>query len=133
MSTFSIPFRFNGLGQIEKTTDVKLVWRDRVRLVLATKFGERVMRPDFGSDLNHVLFEDEVTAVELATRTITIAFNTWLGALKLIEITPKYDDYTGTLVFTVVYTLPSGEEDSVRINTAIFNRTGDLIQEITRG
>lgn len=133
MSTFSIPFRFNGLGQIEKTTDTRLVWRDRVRLTLSTKFGERVMRPDFGSDLNHVLFEDEVTAVELATRTITIAFNTWLGALKLIEVTPKYDDYTGTLVFTIVYTLPSGQEDSVSINTAIFNRTGDLIQEITRG
>jgi hypothetical protein len=103
MSVIAMPFRFNSLGRIEATTDARIVWKNRIVMLLATKFGERVMRPDFGSDLHTTLFENEETAMEIAQRSITIAFN------------------------------PSGEQDSVSLNTALFNRTGDLLQEIARG
>jgi phage baseplate assembly protein W len=133
MSVIAMPFRFNSLGRIETTTDARIVWKNRIVMLLASKFGERVMRPDFGSDLHKTLFENEEAALEIAQRTITIAFNQWLGDLQLLEINPTYDDYSGTMEFEIRYSLPSGEQDSVSLNTALFNRTGDLLQEVARG
>jgi phage baseplate assembly protein W len=132
-SVFTIPFSFNNIGQTSATEDPKQYWKQRIVLVLATRFGERVMRPDFGSDLYTALFENEAMAADIAQRTINIAFNTWLRELQLIEVIPSYDYTTGYLDVYVRYNLPTGDEDNVSINTAIFNRTGDLIQEITNG
>ncbi|CAB4128084.1 baseplate wedge subunit [uncultured Caudovirales phage] len=132
-SVFNLPFSINNLGQTSATNDPREYWKQRIVLVLATRFGERVMRPDFGSDLYTALFENEALAADIAQRTITIAFNTWLRELHLIEIVPSYDYTTGFMDIYVRYNLPTGEQDSVSINTAIFNRTGDLIQEIPNG
>lgn len=132
-SVFTIPFSFNNLGQTSATSDAKQYWKQRIVMVISTRFGERVMRPDFGSDLYTALFENESMAADIAQRTITIAFNTWLRELQLIEIIPSYDYTTGYMDIYVRYNLPTGDEDNVSINTAIFDRTGDLIQEITNG
>lgn len=131
--SIAIPFRFTSAGTVATATDERQIWRDRVLIVLLTKFSERVMRPNFGSDLNQSLFENEGTAIEIATRAINIAFNTWLGALNLVELIPKFDGNTGFLEINVSYLLPSGEEDQVIIKTAIFSRSGELVQEITNG
>jgi len=132
-ATMNVPFSFNSNGQVNSTSDPRVIWKNRVLMVLLTRFGERVMRPNFGSDIHDVLFEAESVAVDLATRTINIAFNTWLTALNLIEITPEYDATTGFLDISLIYSLPSGETDSLTIKAAIFSRSGDLIQEITNG
>ena len=132
-SVFNIPFKFNDTGQISTVIDETTAWRQRIIMVLATKFGERVMRPDFGSNLGDTLFEDEILAAEIAQRTITIAFNKWLSSLKLLEVQQKYDYSTGYMEITIIYELPSGNTDSVSVNTAIFNRSGDLIQELSNG
>lgn len=132
-SVFTVPFGFNNLGQTANITDQRDHWKQRIEMVLTTRFGERVMRPDFGSDLHSVLFENEILAAEIGERAISIAFNTWLIDLKLIDIVPEFDYTSGYMTFTIRYSLPSGEEDSLSINTAIFNRTGDLIQEIKNG
>jgi len=132
-SVFNIPFKFNEVGQISTASDETTIWRQRIIMVLATKFGERVMRPDFGSNLGDTLFEDETLAAEIAQRTITIAFNKWLSGLKLLEVQQKYDYSTGYMEVTIIYELPSGINDAFSINTAIFNRSGDLIQELSNG
>lgn len=132
-SVISMPFGFNEFGQVSTTSDPRKLWRDRILLVLLTKFNEKLMRPAFGSDLGTVLFENSATAAEIAVKTINIAFNQWLGALKLKDVTPLYNYDTGFLEITMLYSLPSGETDTVTINTAVFNRSGDLILEITNG
>lgn len=132
-SVISMPFSFNEFGQVSTTTDPKKLWRDRIFLVLLTKFNEKLMTPSFGSDLSSVLFENSAAAAEIAVKTINIAFNQWLSSLKLNSITPLYNYDTGFLEITLLYSLPSGETDTVTINTALFNRSGDLILEITNG
>ena len=125
----SLPFKFNSLGKVDPVVESRDLWRHRVYLVVLTRFGERLMRPDFGTDLSTTLFEGESLASEIATRTIGIAFNTWLPGLKLIEVVPKYDKESGLLDVTVRYTLPSGTADEVIVNTGSFSRSGDLIKE----
>lgn len=120
-------------GPVASTTDLKQIYKQRIFLVLMTRYGERVMRPDFGSNLSLVVFENEDVALEIADLAIKTAFAKWLPDLNLIEIEPKYDKLNGAFEFTIVYSLPSGDTDSTTINTALFNRTGDILQEINNG
>jgi phage baseplate assembly protein W len=91
------------------------------------------MRQDFGSSLDFSLFENAADAADIIEKAVTIAFNKWLPSLNLIEVTPQYDTTNGFMDITLRYSLPSGAADEVTVNTAIFSRSGDLIQEITRG
>ena len=133
MAGISVPFRFNEFGQVETSSSESKYWKDQILLVLMTRFGERIFRPDFGSGVGDTLFESSDTAVETAVRAINIAFNTWLPKLTLTEVAPTFDDETGFLEITVLYVLPSGQRDTTTLNTAILNRTGDIIEEIPSG
>lgn len=129
-SVIAMPFSFNANGKLNTTTDSKKMWQDRVLLVLMTRFGEKLMRPDFGSDLGTTLFENATQAADIAIKTINIAFNKWLSSLNLKSVTPLYNTNTGFLEIKILYALPSGETDQVTINTAVFSRSGDLLLEI---
>jgi phage baseplate assembly protein W len=126
----SLPFNFNSFGELNATADPRKIWQDRVIEVILTRYGEKVMRPNFGSGVSDALFENEADAIETATSEIGIAFNTWLKDLKLLSMEPTFDRTNGFLVITLVYRLPSGETDTVTLKTAILSRSGDLIQEI---
>jgi len=136
--TIDLPFSFvrdsnpsnSTLYAVTSTTDLRKIWQNRVFLVLTTRLGERVMMPDFGSNLHKAVFENSVTAAEIAKDSVTTAFSKWLLELNLKEINPSFDSNTNTLIVNVVYGLPNGEIDSVTINTGIFNRSGDLVLEI---
>jgi phage baseplate assembly protein W len=132
-SAISLPFSFNNFGELTYSTDPKKIWQDRVLLVLMTRFGERVMRPNYGSLVNQTVFENEALAVEKANRTITEAFSKWLPDLEVTAIRPVFDAEQGALEVSVFYRLPTGEEDTVKLKTAILSSSGDLIQEITNG
>lgn len=129
-SAISLPFSFNSFGELSYSTDPRKIYQDRVLLVLMTRFGERVMRPNYGSLVNQTVFENEALAVEKATRTITEAFSKWLTTLELKGINPVFDAVQGSLEVSVFYKLPTGEEDTVKLKTAILSSSGDLIQEI---
>ena len=139
MKILNYPFSFSrnipgtNITGTASTSDLKVIWQQRVLLVLGTRPGERLMRPDFGSNLHTVVFEPESTAGQIAKDSITQAFTTWLPDLELRQISPTFDDTSGTLTVSITYGLPTGESDSVTINTGIFNRSGDLLQEINNG
>ena len=98
-----------------------------------TRFVERVMRPNYGSLVNQTVFENETLAIEKANTTIREAFSKWLVGLELTSIKPVFDAVQGSLEVSVFYKLPTGEEDTVTLKTAILSSSGDLIQEITNG
>jgi len=114
------------IASVGNTTDFKKIWQHRVLLVLGTRPGERLMRPDFGCNLYSAVFEPEDVAKQIASDSITEAFTIWLSELDLKEITPYFDRNTNVLTLNILYGLPNGETDSVTINTGMFNRSGDL-------
>jgi phage baseplate assembly protein W len=132
-AAISLPFSFNSFGELSYSNDQKKIWQDRVLLVLMTRFGERVMRPNYGSLVNQTVFENETLAIEKANTTIREAFSKWLVGLELTSIKPVFDAVQGSLEVSVFYKLPTGEEDTVKLKTAILSSSGDLIQEITNG
>lgn len=133
------PFSFsktaNGsvISSVGTTTDMAKVWKNRILLVLGTRPGERLMRPDFGCNLYTAVFESSTDASQIISDSISEAFTKWLPELILNQISPKFDSTTNVMIINILYGLPNGKTDSVTINSGIFNRSGELIQEITNG
>lgn len=133
MAGIALPFKFNEFGRVDIASSEDRYWKNQILLTLMTKFGERIMRPSFGSNVGDTLFEADELAIETATQAINIAFNTWLPRLVLREVIPVFDYETGYLEISVAYELPSGKSDTITLNTAILNRTGDILEEIPSG
>jgi hypothetical protein len=131
--TYGKSFDGKNITGLAATTDFKKLWQNRILLVLGTRPGERVMRPDFGSNLYTALYESESVAEQIINTSINEAFNKWLPDLSLKQISPTFDQTTNVIVINILYGLPNGEVDSVTINSGIFNRSGELIQEIVNG
>lgn len=68
---WSFPPEFNvNSKQVEMTTEIEDI-RASLKIILTTKLGERVMRPNFGCDLTPKLFESmNSTQVNLIKKTV---------------------------------------------------------------
>lgn len=103
----AFPFTIDEFGNIGKTDNVSKIWADRVRAVIGTTFGERVMRTEFGTSLEKGVFETRSAMETLAVEEVTDAFKNQLPSLTLGDVTLSYDDVYNTLSVDVTYSLPS--------------------------
>jgi phage baseplate assembly protein W len=131
----SLPFSFDSSGGISFTTDDKKIWQDRVALVVMTLLNERVMRPGFGTNAKGVAFENISDAVALIKQEVTIGFATWLRDLKLIDVICSTDKDQAYLTAEVTYSKGINDSiaETVSFKTAILNRSGETILEVTNG
>ena len=113
----SLPFSVNAYGRIGTTTEQSKIWQDRVRSVVGTYLGERVMRPNFGADVVDAVFENSGEADLIIQNEIRKAFEKYLPTLTLSEITTNYDEETGTIEADVVYALPDAKIEDVTSTT----------------
>jgi phage baseplate assembly protein W len=128
----SLPFSFNSAGEIGYTTDLKKIIQDRVVLAVMTKLQERVMRPNFGSDVYDSLFETQSTAEGIVRQAITGCFSTWFPYLNLRTIQATLIDEV--LEFDIYYSKGKGNEiESVNVKTSLLTRAGEVIKEISNG
>ena len=72
MSHIDFPYRIDGRGRTAATGDADHL-RDLIEQVLFTSPGERVMRPDFGSGLQALVFEPNSTALAATTQALVQA------------------------------------------------------------
>jgi phage baseplate assembly protein W len=118
MKAISIPFRFDGYGNIASSTSPDRVWAGRVRSVIGTPMGSRVMRSDFGSDIPNNLFDVVLSAPGLVEASISSAASRWLPDLSIVDIDVTDED-TNDVSISITYEIPesqvSGQTFSVRI------------------
>lgn len=115
MRAISLPFRFDGYGTIASTSDLSRIWADKVRTVVSTYPGERVMRPTFGARLPDNLFEAIEDTEELVVTDITDAFTEWLPEVTFEGVSiEESDEPNGVVQISVNYTIPNvlGDPDS---------------------
>lgn len=130
-NAIALPFSFDSSGLVNHTSDDKKIWQDRIAMVIMTNFGERVMRPSFGSEVPQMAFENIDTAKTLITQSIGSAFAKWLGALSLVNVTYSVDPIDFYLVAEIHYTYgPSKQIETTKLKTAILTRAGDTILEV---
>ena len=129
----TLPFSIgpNGVG---KTEDLSKIWKDRVYGVILTSLNERVMAPNFGTEVKSAVFLSVDDAMASIKESVHIGFAKWLSALTLNSVIGSLDASDGNLNVEVLYSIPGAiDEQSVSLKTAILSRSGDVILEVTNG
>jgi phage baseplate assembly protein W len=116
MKTISFPFRFDGFGKVAITSDMSRIWADRVRAVISTYPGERLMRSGYGTALPDDLFGSVSAAPEFIDIQVANAFSEWLP-----DVTLKGVNFIGSgesdIEMQVNYSVPTQEIDSDSVYT----------------
>lgn len=84
-------------------------WSDRVKAIISTRVGERVMRESYGCEIGDALFSP-LTEVE-AKRMIRKALSRWAPPIEIIDI--RVTSNRSVFEVFVDYRLPGGTEQSV--------------------
>lgn len=104
--TISYPFTIDTHGRVGSTTDPRKIWQDRVRAVVNTQVGDRVMRPGFGVNTEAAVMNYGTPAQDELTVNLKNAFSNLLPALNVQEIKTAMDSTNAVLTVEVWFTLP---------------------------
>lgn len=105
--TMEEPFRVDGTGKIADTYDLQHQIELRVRSVIFTSPGERVMRPDYGAGAGNFVFDvnDAVQAAKLVV-SVKDALATWEPAVIVDDVRlTNTDPSEGVMAIAVTYRL----------------------------
>jgi uncharacterized protein len=125
----ALPFAIDSYGKVNTTDQQPKLWADRVRSVIGTAIGERVMRPEFGSEISYAEFKTASDASSQIENTVVHSFETQLNRLRLQSVTTTLDEYTGTLNVTIVYALPNQDLVTTNIGFASINGNNPTVKE----
>lgn len=107
MVAISLPFRVDGYGRVAATDDARVIWAGRVRSVITTMVGERVMRPGFGCDVMSEVFDVAEETPDLVEQDIRSAFSEWLPELTIEGVSLEFvDEMSGEVELSVEYSIP---------------------------
>lgn len=128
-----IPFSFSSAGSVSFLADTDpQVWKNKVISAMLTNLNERLFYDNYGAGLLDLAFDSSSDAINDGVASITEIFVSWLPELTLTEVVPSYDSGLGQVAFTIIYSLPSGNTDSVKITTASLTAAGEL-REVSNG
>ena len=110
----AFPFKQSNTSIPAAVTDAELVQQSLLQ-ILNTNRGERVMRPNFGCNLQQYVFENNDELLEQLMRTeISSAISRWEPRAQLDNILLARNDTT--LSVTVVYTVVTTQtKDTVQV------------------
>lgn len=128
--TISLPFSIDPYGKVASTSEQTKIWADRVRSTIGTTLKERVMRPNFGSNIAFSAFDTQTKAEEAIKTEVQQVFNTQLPLLKLGSVTTSFDEYSGTVNTTISYSLPNDMVITTTIGIVTILGNTPPIQEI---
>lgn len=121
------PEGFAGLGttptgRIDMVEERESV-RQAILLLLSTRPGERVMRPDYGCDIHQLVFwpNDDTTA-GLALHYVGKALNRWEPRVQVVKLDAARDDSEpGRLDVILTYRLRASQQvDSLMFSINVF-------------
>ena len=95
--------RVDGGGDLEMVEDEAAI-RQAILLLIATRPGERVMRPAYGCDLQRLMFSpNDGTTAGLAVHYVRRALETWEPRIEVVSVDAAPDDADGVLTITLDY------------------------------
>lgn len=107
---FAFPLSVNSRGGIAQSQQAQKV-RESILTILGTQYGERAMRPNFGCNLESLVFAPNNRATaNLAQYYVEEGLNTWEPRILLEEVTVTNDYDNNRLVIQILYRLKSTYE-----------------------
>jgi uncharacterized protein len=105
-----------GVGMVSERASV----RQAILLLISTRPGERVMRPDYGCDLHRLVFSpNDNTTAGLAIHYVRQALLRWEPRIEVLSLDATRDEADpGRLVILLSYRLRSTRETD-RLTTAV--------------
>jgi len=124
----SLPFSIDSYGNVASTKDQSKIWADRVRSVVGTTVGERLMRPDFGTSIPFATFSGRELVADITRQELFASFAKFLPALTLesVEISFNEDDH---VYAEVRYTLPNQQEMTLSVGLAYISNNAPIYEE----
>jgi phage baseplate assembly protein W len=115
----SLPFTIGSTGRVMETSDQSKIWQDRVRSVIGTSLGERVMRYSYGSTLYREVFDNQTEVTEKVRGIVFDAFTTHIEVLELEDVSTSFDEANGVMTVFIAYRLPNNELNTLTVNSVI--------------
>jgi uncharacterized protein len=101
---FAFPAQVNVQGSVQLSANTPNL-EESIIIILRTRLGERVYRPNFGSRLSELVFEPMNTQTLLLIRLyVEEALETWEPRIILNSILTSPDPKTGTVEIVITYT-----------------------------
>lgn len=102
-SGLAFPIGTNIQGSLQLSGDSNNL-EEAIHIILATKLGERVYRPNFGSKLSELVFEPMNTQTLLLIRLyVQEALEMWEPRITIEDIVTEPDPFSGYVNINIIY------------------------------
>jgi phage baseplate assembly protein W len=134
LGTFStyvidLPFNLSANGRISTIPDSDhKAWKNKVISLLSVGTNERIWYHYFGTNIENLLFESSSSAVIEARAAIEETFVKWAPELTLRDVSISKNDVDGSITLSIIYQIPTGQQDSVKITKASLTAAGEIIE-----
>lgn len=125
----SLPFSLDGSGNIISTNNQDKIWGDRVRAVIGTVLGERVMRPDFGTRVAFSSFETQSGAEDIIRLEIERAFILQLPLLNYVNAEFNFNAAESLVMCNLLYELPNRKQATTRVGVVVVSENNPAYEE----
>lgn len=125
----SIPFRLDSLGNIASTNDQDRIWADRVRSVIGTLLGERVMRPNFGTKVALSAFQTQTEMEAIIRLEVERAFVLHLPLLNFVDLDFAFNETENIMNCNIVYELPNNKQSTTRVGVVVTSANNPAFEE----
>lgn len=125
----ALPFAVDYYGNINTAATQEKVWADRVRAVVGTMLEERLMRPEFGTEIPKLVWDTSDITIEFIQKEINNAFATYLPLLEVQTVETVFNENENIITANIAYSLPNNEEVIESIGIATISPTGALTED----
>lgn len=126
----SLPFKVDSTGRIAATADQAKIWRDRVKSVIGTAYGQRVYRPNYGCEIVGSIFDGDFDVINEVEDKVSTAFSRHLPALQLTGVTARIEQESRVVLVDIEYTIPQGSSFAAQFGIATINGTAPIVEEV---
>jgi len=107
----AFPLRTNARGELALATPERDI-QEAIRIILGTRPGERVMRPDFGCRAHELLFEPMDAGTEtLMQQYVAEALDMWEPRIDVLGVNVYVDREVDGALWTEIYYLIKATHD----------------------
>jgi phage baseplate assembly protein W len=103
-SGLAFPLQLGVAGLAQASGQAKV--EQSIRVILGTQYGERVMRPQFGSNLRSLAFApNNGSTANLARYYVTDALGRWEPRIDVLDVAVTNDNLAAALLIDIRYRL----------------------------